>query len=73
MIPEVGIIEAGGRRFGVVRIRTQGFMPVATIVGLDGADFVRVHCVSRTLQDVAITYGPCGEKIRETFGTSIDG
>ncbi|CAN5588929.1 hypothetical protein BH09GEM1_BH09GEM1_48160 [soil metagenome] len=71
MTPESVIVESAGKRFGVVRLRSQGATLIATIVGIDGTDIVRVTCVSKTIQDVPIGYGACGEKIKETFGTAI--
>ena len=71
--PESVVVEAGGRRFGIIRLRSQGFAPAVTIVGIDGQEMIRVTCVSRIVQDVAVSRGPCADKIKEAFGVSISG
>ena len=73
MTPESTILEVGGKRLGVVRFRYDEATPAVVVVGIVGDEFVRVTCLSRTLNDVPLSYGPCDETIRETFGTSITG
>lgn len=69
--PETVIVETGGKRLGVIRFRSQGFTPAVTILGLDGADMVRVSCISNLIEDVAVSQGACAAKIKEVFGVSM--
>jgi hypothetical protein len=66
--PESVFVHIGKRKLVIVRLRTEGVTPFATILGIEGENIVRVTCISRTMRDIPISFGPCGAKVKETFG-----
>lgn len=64
-------VEAGGKKFAVLRTRTNNIAPSAVVVGVLGSDLVRIGCVVEAEQDVQISSGPCNEKVKEVFGVSL--
>lgn len=65
-------VSTGSHKLAIIRMRIGDVTPQATIFGIVGSEAVRVTCVDPTLGNVTVTSGPCAEKIRETFGESIN-
>jgi hypothetical protein len=73
-LPEMGatLIERRGQVFGVVRLRNLDWRMVFVLALRDG-QLVSVGCVQQTPTPIALTFGPCGEKIEQTFGAALAG
>ena len=67
------LVERYGHRFAVIRVRAADQTPNATIVGIEGDEFIKIGCVNRSGSDVTITDGPCDAKIREVFSVPAGG
>jgi hypothetical protein len=69
--PETVIVERGGRRFVVTRMRVGAYTPIASIFGIQGDEAVRVSCFGSDTSNVTISSGSCDDEVRRVFGTSI--
>ena len=65
-------VQAGPHKLAVVRIRIGDTTPNATIAGIVGTEMVRVGCIDGGGESVLLTSGPCDDRIREAFGTSMN-
>ncbi|MFM9976926.1 MAG: hypothetical protein ACKVOP_02615 [Sphingomonadaceae bacterium] len=65
-------VQAGSHKLAVVRIRMGATTPNAVIAGVVGPEMVRVTCLDSSGANVQLTSGPCDEKVREAFGTSMN-
>lgn len=65
-------VYAGSMKLAVIRLRDAVSRQVF-IAGIVGNELKRVACIRRTDQDIPISYGPCAEKIYETFGVKVGG
>lgn len=61
-------VETDGHKLAVTKLRIGEEVPGAFIVGIVGKELVRVVCFDRSGSNVAVTSGPCGEKLHEVFG-----
>ena len=66
-------VEARGTKLAVVRVRSPGVLNQVFIYGIKGNSFLRVACArtAKFEQAVPLFYGPCGDKIREVFGVTV--
>lgn len=64
---EAVYLERYGHKLAIVRLRLGTITPMATIVGIKGAELVRVLCTTSAPENVAITSGPCDAKLKEVF------
>lgn len=71
---EANYVESGGIKLAVVRIRSPKVLHQVFIYGIKGDSFLRVACArtSNFEQTIPLFYGPCGEKLRDVFGASVN-
>lgn len=60
--------ERWGHKLGVTRIKIGADNPTAIIIGILDREIVRVTCTTRDGSRIAITSGPCSDKLDEIFG-----
>jgi hypothetical protein len=63
---------SGSTKLAVIRIYGEGSRQVF-IGGIVGREFKRVLCLSASSQMPPISYGTCGDKVKEVFGVRLDG
>lgn len=70
---EAHYMQAGLVKLAVVRLKAPGSLNQVFVFGIVGLELRRVVCVRVANIDLAIpiAYGPCGEKIRETYGVNL--
>lgn len=73
-MPEMGatLIERDGQAFGVVRLHNLDWRMVFVLALRDNR-LVSVGCAQQTPAPIALTFGPCAEKIEQTFGVPLAG
>ena len=67
---EATYVESGPMKLAVIRLRAEGSNQVF-ISGIIGKELKRVACVKNSTETIPISYGVCGEKIKEVFGVKI--
>lgn len=67
---EATYVESGPMKLAVIRLRAEGSNQVF-IAGIIGKELKRVACVKNSTETIPISYGVCGEKIKEVFGVKI--
>lgn len=70
IVSEAVYVESGAMKLAVIRLRISGINSVY-IMGIIGKELKRVGCVRESPEVIPISYGVCGEKIKEVFGTMI--
>ncbi len=65
-------VYAGKIKLAVVRLKSVGARQVH-IAGIVGRELRRVGCLRSSEEDIPISYGTCGEKIKEIFGATVGG
>jgi len=65
-------VQAGSIKLAIIRLKDAGSRQVI-ITGIVGKELKRVGCIRETAQDIPVSYGPCADKIEETFGAKIGG
>lgn len=70
---ESNYIELGTFKLAVVRVKNPQLVNQVFIFGIKGQELKRVACVRTTKfkDSIPLFYGPCGEKIKETFGVEL--
>lgn len=70
---EAHYTEIGKLKLAVVRITSPGAANQAHVYGIIGRELKRVICIRTTNLDESIPLfsGPCGAKVREVFGISL--
>jgi len=68
---ESNYVESGGRKFAVIRHKGPDKLISVIVLSIVGKEIKRVTCVSETSDSIPISYGVCGDKIKEVFGGSI--
>lgn len=66
-------VEAGSTKLAVVRIRGSDNSFSVFLLGIVGNELRRIACTRGYPDPIPITYGPCGEKVKEVFGEKIGG
>ncbi len=64
-----------GKRLALIRTEAdtgEGVIHSVQVIGIFGDEMRRVGCIAMG-QRIAITYGTCAAKIKETFGFTLDG
>ena len=66
-------MQIGGLKLAVVRLLAPGSVNQGFVFGIVGSELRRVACVRTTNFDrsIPLFYGPCGNKLRETYGVSL--
>ena len=64
-------VESNGKRFAVIRCKGPDKLISVLVLGFAGNEVKRVMCLSETSDTIPISYGVCGEKIKEVFGVSM--
>ena len=64
------VMEAGGRRFGVVDIHA-GPGRIKAIISIQDAHFIRVSCIDPSGANIPTFSGPCADKIQQVFGVRL--
>ncbi|MBI2359677.1 MAG: hypothetical protein HYV04_12385 [Deltaproteobacteria bacterium] len=69
---EATYVESGPIKLAVIRLRSSGDLNQVFIAGIVGKELKRVGCVRSSPGSlIPISYGACGEKIKEVFGTGL--
>lgn len=68
---EATYVESGPMKFAVIRIRGSDNSHLVFVHGIVGNEFRRVGCMRDSTKAIPVSYGVCGDKIREVFGTKI--
>lgn len=63
-------VEKAGRKFGVVRLNADA-VRAAYVFGVRGEDILIVACIGIDVPSLTISFGSCGDKIKETFGVGL--
>lgn len=74
LIAESTYVEAKGKKLAVIRIRSKAEGVNSMFVyGINGSELGRVACtrVRNLGESIPLSYGPCGDKVREVFGVSL--
>ena len=69
---ESNFLRTPTHKLAVVRLRQGEFTPDLTVMGVVGGEFIRVGCISKTLQDVKLSQGKCHDRLVEEFGPKFD-
>ncbi|MBE0547768.1 MAG: hypothetical protein IH627_08970 [Rubrivivax sp.] len=64
-------VQSGAKKLMVIRIADEAGLVTVTVAGIVGQELKRVYCAKETPGAPPISYGPCGEKIREVFGVKL--
>lgn len=64
------ILDAEGERYGVIDIQADPIR-LKKVLHLRGDVLTHVNCLSRSGQNLPLSYGPCGAKIEEMFGVQL--
>lgn len=64
-------INAGGKKLAVIKINMDSSMRSVTVMGINGAELLRVSCIRASNHDIPVWSGECGNEVRKTFGVSI--
>ena len=64
-------VSFAGKKLGVIKINSDNQIRSVTIFGIKGNELHRVTCVRASNRDIPILTGECGNKVKETFGVSI--
>jgi len=67
-------VDSGSMKFAVIRMWPSiesVEMGAVSVIGIQGTDLKRVLCLSESREQIPISYGVCGEKIRQVFGQGI--
>jgi hypothetical protein len=59
--------EQDNKKLAVIRLYIETSNQV-WIYGFKGKELIRIACVRQTSEKIPLSYGKCGEKIREVFG-----
>lgn len=65
------LMKRNGEHVGVVRIHQGEYAQAVFIVVIRDDKLLRVVCSRESSEPVPVTFGPCAEKIKETFGYSL--
>jgi len=65
-------VESGNSKLAVIRIRGNDGSNQALIHGIVGSQLKRVVCVRNSPEQIPISYGPCGEKVKEVFDVNLN-
>lgn len=70
---ESNYVEVGKQKLAVVRIKNPQAVNQLFVFGIKGRELRRVACIRTTKleESIPLSYGPCGEKIREVFGVAV--
>lgn len=69
---EATYVEAGPVKLAIVRLKDAGSRQVF-IAGIVGKELKRVACIRESVEAIPVSYGLCGDKIRDVFGAKIGG
>lgn len=64
-------VESGGKKLAVIRHKGPDKLISVMVFSIVGAELKRVTCLSVNSDSIPISYGICGDKIKEVFGVSI--
>jgi len=66
-------VEIGGMKLAVVRIKVPKIANQVFLFGIKGSELRRVVCIRTAMleENIPIFSGPCGEKVKETYGISL--
>jgi hypothetical protein len=64
-------VESGNSKLAVIRIQGNDGSNQALIHGIVGNQLKRVVCVRNSSEQIPVSYGPCGEKVKEVFGVNL--
>ena len=68
---EATYVQNGKTKLAIVRIKSPNAGNQVHISGIEGAELKRIACVTTSQTTIPISYGKCGEKIKEVFGSMI--
>lgn len=68
---EATYVQSGKTKLAIVRIKSPNAGNQVHISGIEGAELKRIGCVTTSQTTIPISYGKCGEKIKEVFGSMI--
>jgi hypothetical protein len=71
IVSEATYVTSGTTKLAVIRLRGADGSNNVFIAGIINNELKRVACVRNSLETIPITYGVCGEKIKEVFGSMI--
>jgi len=64
-------INIGDKKLAVIKVKMDDSMRSVTILGIQGAELLRVSCIRASNRDILLWSGECGNEINKTFGVSI--
>ena len=64
---ESSYFEQDNKKLAIVRLYIESSNQL-WIYGYKGKELIRIACVRQTSEKIPLSYGKCGEKIREVFG-----
>lgn len=64
------VLDAEGERYGIIDIQVDPIR-LKKVLHLRGDVLTHVNCLSRSGQNLPLSYGPCGAKIEEMFGVQL--
>ena len=64
-------ITAEGKKLAVIKVNMDNSMRSVTLIGIQGAELLRVSCIRASNHDISVWSGECGDEVRKTFGVSI--
>lgn len=63
-------VQIGQVKLAVVRI-SDAVSRQVIVAGVVGKELRRVVCVRKSIEDIPVSYGPCAEKVQQTFGVTF--
>lgn len=67
ILSESNYFEQDNKKLAIVRLYIETSNQLL-IYGIKGKELIRIACVRQTSEKIPISYGKCGDKIREVFG-----
>lgn len=64
-------VNVGGKKLAVIRVNTDSMIRSVTVMGIKGAELLRVSCIRASNHDIPVLHGECGNEVRKSFGVSI--
>jgi hypothetical protein len=68
---EATYVQNGKTKLAIIRLKSEGTGNQVHITGIDGLELKRVACITPSATSIPISYGTCGDKIKEVFGSMI--
>lgn len=68
---EASYVESGPYKLAVIRLRSSDGSRAVFVNGIIGKELKRIACIRNSTEQIPVTLGPCGDKVKEVFGVGF--